>query len=341
MSSDAAKTIQTRSILITGVAGFIGFHLAKAFLNQGFTVRGLDSINDYYDPRLKQSRLDMLMMEPQFSFVRGHVESVETMSELLRNNYDMVIHLAAQAGVRYSLSNPDAYIRSNIVGTNTLLQLLKDKPPKHMLFASSSSVYGANLTTPFRESDRTDFPVSLYAATKKAGEAMCHSYAHLYSLPITAMRFFTVYGPWGRPDMALFTFTRAILAGEPIDVFGDGHMRRDFTYIDDLVASILRLIDMPPAASLGPMDSVSPAAPFRTVNLGGGNPIGLMDYIFAIEEAVGMTAEKRFLPMQPGDVVETSSDPDLLTELIGPPPSTSVREGVAKFVEWYRSYYQV
>jgi UDP-glucuronate 4-epimerase len=253
---------------------------------------------------------------------------------------EVVIHLAAQAGVRYALEAPGMYVQSNLVGTFSLLEALKSVPPVHLLFASSSSVYGGKTAGPSRETDSTDFPMSLYAATKKAGEVMGHSYAHLYGVPTTALRFFTVYGPWGRPDMALFRFVSAILEGRPIEIYGEGRMRRDFTYIDDLIDALVALIPLAPGASAHtPSDTLSPVAPYRVVNLAGGRPVGLMEYVEAIEAAAGRQAQKIFLPMQPGDVVETYGSPQLLSELIGGVPHTPVSEGVARFVEWYRDYY--
>jgi UDP-glucuronate 4-epimerase len=254
---------------------------------------------------------------------------------------DIVIHLAAQAGVRYAFEAPDTYLQSNVVGTFNLLELLKGKPPRHLLFASTSSVYGGNVGAPSRETDRTDFQMSLYAATKKSGEAMCHSYSHLFGIPTTAFRFFTVYGPWGRPDMALFTFVRKMLAGEPIDIYGEGRMRRDFTYIDDLVDAIVALIEVVPGTQpTGRSDSLSPVAPYRAVNLAGGKPVELMTYVEAVEAALGQQAIKNFLPMQPGDVVDTHASPELLHDLVGAVPKVDVHDGVARFVAWYREHYQ-
>jgi UDP-glucuronate 4-epimerase len=325
---------------VTGTAGFIGFHVAARLLGAGHEVAGYDGMTSYYDVALKKARLAMLRQHDAFQFTEAMLEDREALSAAYRNSQaQVVIHLAAQAGVRYALEAPEAYTQSNIVGTFNLLELLRDKPPEHFLFASTSSVYGGNTTMPFAETDRTDFPVSLYAATKKAGEAMCHTYAHLFHIPTTAFRFFTVYGPWGRPDMALFKFVRAIDSGQPIEVYGGGKMRRDFTYIDDLVDAIIALIDTAPGRQhIGQHDSLSPVAPFRTINIAGGNPVGLMDFIGAIESVVGRRAEKVLLGMQPGDVVETHADPALLKELVSQTPKTSIYDGVSRFTEWYREY---
>ena len=327
-------------IFVTGTAGFVGFHLALRLLRDGHEVTGFDGVTDYYDPELKRARLALLAAENGFNQVEAMLEDAPALeTALLGFAPDVVVHLAAQAGVRYSLKHPQSYIQSNVVGTANLLEVLRKNPPKHFVFASTSSVYGGNLKMPFAETDRADAQASLYAATKKAGEAMVHSYAHLFGIASTCVRFFTVYGPWGRPDMALFKFTDAILAGRPIDVYGQGQMRRDFTYIDDLVDAITQLLGHPP--ELGkplPGDSLSPIAPFRTVNIAGGTPTELMDFIRAIEKATGRAATLNLMDMQPGDVVATHSDPDLLKALIGQLPQTGVEEGVARFVEWYRRY---
>jgi UDP-glucuronate 4-epimerase len=328
------------SILVTGAAGFIGFHVAQRLLAAGHEVVGFDGMTSYYDISLKRARLAQLAEHERFAFVEGMLEDRAALaSALQRAEPEVIIHLAAQAGVRYAFEAPDAYMQSNVVGTFNLLELIKTTPPRHLLFASTSSVYGGNATSPSHETDRTDFPMSLYAATKKSGEAMCHSYAHLFGIPITAFRFFTVYGPWGRPDMALFKFVRAMLAGEAIEIYGEGRMRRDFTYIDDLVDAIIALIDVLPTAVPVPGDSLSPVAPYRVVNLAGGRPVGLMAYVEAIEAALGREAIKTFLPMQPGDVVDTHAAPDLLRELTGATPKIDVAEGVRRFVAWYREYY--
>jgi UDP-glucuronate 4-epimerase len=331
-------------IFVTGTAGFIGFHLAQRLLADGHLVTGYDGVTDYYDPELKQRRLDLLRRHNSFTEVRGMLEdqkllqhSVETFAP------DIIVHLAAQAGVRYSIEHPDTYIQSNLVGTFHLLEAARAVQPQHLLLASTSSVYGGNADMPFREETKADWPMSLYAATKKANEAMSHSYAHLFAIPTTCFRFFTVYGPWGRPDMALFKFVAAMEKGEPIEIYGEGRMQRDFTYIDDLVEGIVRLIAAPPEQDRpvpveGGQDSLSAVAPWRVVNIGGGQPVELMDYVAAIEAALGIAAEKRMLPMQAGDVRETYAAPDLLRALTGFVPATPVAEGVRRFVEWYRAY---
>jgi len=325
---------------VTGAAGFIGFHTCNRLLAAGHSVVGFDGMTSYYDVSLKQARLDQLLAQPGFTFVKGMLEDADALRQAIEQaDPEVVIHLAAQAGVRYAMEAPDTYIRSNVLGTYNLLEILKARKLQHLVFASTSSVYGGNPQKPSREVDRTDFPVSLYAATKKSGEALCHSYAHIYGLPITALRFFTVYGPWGRPDMALFKFVRAILADEAIEIYGQGKMRRDFTYIDDLVDLIVAVADHPPeAAAPTAADSLSPVAPYRTLNLGGGVPVPLMEYVEAVESALGITAKKDFLPMQPGDVVDTHASPELLQDLLQITPKVRVQDGVKRFVDWYRSY---
>jgi len=326
-------------VLVTGAAGFIGFHLSRRLLAEGFDVEGYDGMTPYYDVTLKQARWAELARSPRFRGRIAMLEDAEALRDFAGPEPEIVVHLAAQAGVRYSLENPRAYVDANLVGTYNVLELARGA--KHLLLASTSSVYGANMAMPFRETDRTDHPLTLYAATKKAGEDMAHAYAHLWKTPTTAFRFFTVYGPWGRPDMALFKFVAATLKEEPIDVYGHGEMKRDFTYIDDLVEAILRLIGKPPqqGAPVGDADSLSPAAPYRVVNIGGGQPVGLMDYIAAVERALGRPVVKRMLPMQKGDVPATWAEPALLRALTGFVPATKVEAGVAKFVEWYRDYY--
>ncbi len=330
-------------ILVTGSAGFIGFHLAQRLLADGHTVCGVDGMTPYYDVALKEARHAQLERSSGFS---GHVGMLEDAERLARvagdAKPDIIVHLAAQAGVRYSLENPRAYVDANLVGAFNVMEIARTAGVKHFLFASTSSVYGANVRMPFRETDRTDHPLTLYAASKKAGEDMAHSYAHLWKIPTTAFRFFTVYGPWGRPDMALFKFVKAALAGEAIDVYGHGRMRRDFTYIDDLVEAVLRLVDRPPreGEAVGEADSLSPAAPYRVVNIGGGAPVGLIDYIEAVEKALGTPVKRRYLDMQKGDVPATSASCDLLERLTGYRPSTPVAVGVKAFVEWYRAYYR-
>ena len=329
-------------IFVTGTAGFIGFHLVRRLLAGGHEVTGYDGVTDYYDPALKRARLALLGQERGFRSVEGMLEDAADLSTALeRSEAEIVIHLAAQAGVRYSLEAPQSYVQSNVVGTGNLLEAMRRLPPRHFLFASTSSIYGGNTKLPFAETDRADGPVSLYAATKKAGEAMVHSYAHLFGIPSTCLRFFTVYGPWGRPDMAPIKFASAIVEGRPIDVYGHGQMRRDFTYIDDLVAAIDRLKDLSPELEKPVAhDSLSAVAPFRVVNIAGGRQTELMGFIRTIEAALGQKAQLNMLPMQPGDVTETQSDTRLLQTLIGQVPETPVETGVARFVNWFRDYYR-
>lgn len=327
--------------LITGTAGFIGFHLARRLLDDGHEVIGYDGVTDYYDVSLKRARLAMLASDGRFEQVEGMLEDLTLLSDTVaRAKADIVIHMAAQAGVRYSIDHPGSYIQSNVVGTANLLEALRRTRPRHLIFASTSSIYGGNTNPPFAETDRVVGPVSLYAATKQAGEAMVHSYAHLFGIPATCLRLFTVYGPWGRPDMAIFKFTAAIIEGRPIEVFGNGQMRRDFTYVADTVDTITRLIEViPQAGEAEAHDSVSPVAPYRVVNVAGGRVTELMDFIGAIEAAAGRRAIINFLPMQPGDVVETHADTRLLSRLVGTLPATSVEAGVGKFVDWYKTRY--
>lgn len=333
-------------ILVTGAAGFIGFHLTKALLLQGHVVVGLDSINDYYDVRLKQARLALIESDNQFQFIKADLSDRARIEQIFEEGqFDAVINLAAQAGVRYSIENPHSYIDSNVTGFLHILEGCRHHNVGHLIYASSSSVYGLDEAMPFQESQSTDHPLALYGATKKANEMMAHSYSHLYGLPTTGLRFFTVYGPWGRPDMALFLFTKAIFDGKPINVFNHGKMVRDFTYIDDIVEGIVRLVDKPAAANgdfnpLAP-DSGSSPAPYRLFNIGNSQPVVLMDYISALEKAIGREAEKNFLPMQAGDAKATNADTTRLEEWVGFAPSTSVEEGVARFVAWYREFYDV
>lgn len=327
--------------LVTGAAGFIGFHLSQRLLDSGHQVLGYDGMTEYYDVSLKRERLAALRQSSDFSFIEAMLEDKASLEDAADAfSPDVVIHLAAQAGVRYSLEAPGAYISANVVGTFNVLELAKKLSPKHLLIASTSSVYGGNESMPFGEADRTDFPVSLYAATKKACEAMSHSYAHLFKIPTTCFRFFTVYGPWGRPDMALYKFVEAIESGKPIDVYGMGRMRRDSTYVGDLVEGIVRLVNAVPVEGekVSTSDSISPVAPWRVVNIAGGRPTELLDFIAAIENAVDKSANKNLLPMQQGDVVATSADPSLLEELTGFVPNTSIDESVRLFVDWYRNY---
>ncbi|KUJ81022.1 GDP-mannose 4,6-dehydratase [Ruegeria profundi] len=337
-----------QSVLITGSAGFIGFHLSKLLLAHGFRVVGLDDLNDYYDVSLKEARHDMLSREPDgenFTPVIGKVETPGLLMDLFRDHgFDYVIHLAAQAGVRYSIENPRSYLESNLIGTFEILEAARAYPPKHMLLASTSSAFGANTEMPYKETQRADHQMSFYAATKKSTESMAHSYAHLFDLPVTMFRFFTVYGPWGRPDMALFKFTKAILAGRPIDVYNHGDMKRDFTYVEDLIEAIRLLMDAIPKRPVDGLipegDSLSPVAPYRVVNIGNNDSVHLTAFIKAIEAATGIEAKKNMLPMQPGDVPATWADASLLRDLTGYQPKTSVEEGVAEFVKWYRDYYR-
>lgn len=331
-------------MLVTGSAGFIGFHLSNRFLEAGHQVLGYDGVTDYYDVSLKRSRIDRLSRHSEFTFEEGMLEDARLLKQTVsRFEPEIVVHLAAQAGVRYSLEHPESYITSNVVGTANLLEALRHSVPRHFMFASTSSVYGANEDMPFSETQRTDYQLSLYAATKSAGERMCHSYSHLFGIPTTAFRFFTVYGPWGRPDMALFKFVRAGLAGEAIDVYGNGDMRRDFTFVSDLVEGIEKLTPCVPQVgkSVGTFDSLSPAAPYRTVNIAGGSTVELLSYVSAIEAAIGMEIKKNLLPMQPGDVRATHASPRLLEALTGFRPSTPVEDGVGQFVDWFRSHYRV
>jgi UDP-glucuronate 4-epimerase len=333
-------------ILVTGAAGFIGMQVAKLLLERGDSVVGLDNINDYYDPALKKARLDILAKYPGFRFVKLDVAARAEMEKLfVTEKFQRVVHLAAQAGVRYSIANPHAYVDSNLVGFVNVLEGCRHNGVEHLVYASSSSVYGGNTRMPFSEHQNVDHPISLYAATKKANELMAHTYSHLFALPTTGLRFFTVYGPWGRPDMALFLFTRAILEGRPIDVFNFGKMRRDFTYVDDIVEGVVRVMDRSaesdPAFDPGQPDPALSSAPYRLFNIGNQSPVELMAYIEAIEEALGKKAEKNFLPMQAGDVLATHADTAELTRWVDFAPSTPVREGVRRFVEWYRKYYGV
>jgi len=331
-------------ILVTGAAGFIGFHLTKTLLDRGDTVVGFDSLNNYYDVSLKEARLGRLTGRDGFTFVKGDLADREAMAELFsREGFDKVVHLAAQAGVRYSIVNPHAYIDSNISGFMNILEGCRHNGVSHLVYASSSSVYGANTTMPFSIHHNVDHPVSLYAATKKANELMAHTYASLYGLPCTGLRFFTVYGPWGRPDMALFLFTRAILEGEPIDVFNEGKMRRDFTYIDDIVEGVKRVTDLTPTPNRewrgDAPDPGTSYAPYRIYNIGNNSPVELLRFIEALEEKLGRKAIRNLLPIQPGDVPATCADVDDLTKDTGFRPKTTIEEGIGRFVDWYRGYY--
>ena len=336
-----------RRAFITGTSGFIGFHLARLMLDQGWQVHGFDGMTSYYDIALKRARLALLQQNPGFTQTGAMLEDADAVMQAAQEaRPDVIVHLAAQAGVRYSLEAPRAYIDSNLTGTFNVMEAARVLKVGHLLMASTSSVYGANEEMPFRETDKADHPLTIYAATKKANEAMGHAYAHLHDLPVTMFRFFTVYGPWGRPDMAPFKFTKAILAGEPIDIYNNGEMWRDFTYVTDLAQGILGLIDAVPLrpatrAEIAEGDSLSPAAPFRVVNIGNGQKVRLMDFIEAIEAATGRTAIRNFLPMQQGDVPATWADASLLNRLTGGCPATDVRDGMRAFVEWYRGFYRV
>ena len=332
--------------LITGAAGFIGFHLSKQLLEQGETVVGLDNLNDYYDPQLKNDRLQILRDYDKFIFEKGELADREFMPGLFEKyGFEKAVNLAAQAGVRYSLKNPHSYVDSNLVGFTNVLEGCRHTGVKHLVFASSSSVYGANTGMPFSVHQNVDHPVSLYAASKKANELMAHSYAHLYGLPVTGLRFFTVYGPWGRPDMALFLFTKAILEGRPINVFNNGEMQRDFTYIDDIIQGVAKVLDNIPQPNPDwSGDSPDPATsyvPYKLYNIGNNHPVKLMKFIELIEDALGMTAEKNMLPMQAGDVPATYANIDDLARDAGYWPRTSVEDGIQNFIKWYREYYKV
>lgn len=331
--------------LVTGCAGFIGYHVSEALLSRGDDVVGLDDLNAYYDVSLKEARLSRLSGRPGFEFARASLQDRPAVERTFSAApFDRVIHLAAQAGVRYSLTHPHAYAESNLIGFQNILEACRHAGTPHLVYASSSSVYGSNTKTPFAETDPADHPVSLYAATKRANELAAHAYSHLFGLPTTGLRFFTVYGPWGRPDMALFLFTRAILAGEPIKVFNYGKMRRDFTYVDDIVDGVLRASDRPPAAGVLSPEAASPAsaiAPYRVYNVGGDRPVELTRLIDVLEAALGRKANRELLPIQPGDVPETAADLTLARRDLGFDPKTPVEEGVRRFVEWYRGFYGV
>ena len=334
-----------RKVLVTGSAGFIGYHLCRLLLKEGFAVVGFDALTDYYDVRLKERRHQMLLQNQHFAAHVGRLEDFAALHALaLAEKPDVIVHLAAQAGVRYSLENPRAYLESNVVGTFNVMEIARELGVEHLLMASTSSVYGANEAMPFSELEKADTPLTFYAATKKATEAMGHSYAHLWNLPVTMFRFFTVYGPWGRPDMALFKFTQGILNGAPIDIYNNGEMYRDFTFVTDLVRGIRLLIDTPPvrpdsADDIPEWDSLSPAAPFRVVNIGNSDKVRLEDFVSAIEEECGREAIRNYMDMQKGDVPATWADATLLEKLTGYRPQTDVREGIRQFVAWYRDYH--
>jgi len=332
-------------VLITGTAGFIGFHLAKLLLYNGFCVHGYDGMTDYYDVNLKVKRNEILEEYSKFSSTTAMLEDFGALSGALTEfNPEVIVHLAAQAGVRYSLENPRSYIQSNLIGTFNVMELARELNVKHLLMASTSSVYGANEIMPFVETEKADTPLTIYAATKKANEAMAHSYAHLWKIPTTMFRFFTVYGPWGRPDMALFKFTKAILNGDPIDVYNYGDMYRDFTYVEDLAKAIMLLIEAVPSADLSKdsaqsEDSLSPVAPFRIVNIGNSDKVKLLDFVEAIEEELGIVARKNMMPMQTGDVPATWANANLLERLTGFRPQMNYKQGVKNFIKWYLTFY--
>jgi UDP-glucuronate 4-epimerase len=326
-------------LLVTGAAGFIGMHVAVRLMQAGHNITGVDNLNPYYDVRLKLARLDVLQRYPNFRFLQVDLADREKVNELFEGGkFERVIHLAAQAGVRYSLENPHIYIQSNIVGFTNILEACRHFPVKHLVYASSSSVYGANKKLPFSVRDNVDHPISLYAASKKANELMAHAYSHLFQIPTTGLRFFTVYGPWGRPDMAVFSFTKAILEGKPIDVFNHGKMQRDFTYIDDIVEGVLQVAERPPAKG---EESSPSSAPYKLYNIGNHQPVELMKVIEVLEKCIGKSARKNMLPMQPGDVLATFADIDDLMRDTGFRPATPIDVGLERFVRWYQSYYSV
>jgi UDP-glucuronate 4-epimerase len=335
-----------KRVLITGTAGFIGYHLAQLLLDMGYAVHGYDGFTDYYDVNLKRRRHQQLLQNPNFTGTEAMLEDFERLEKVVSEfRPDVIVHLAAQAGVRYSLEQPRSYVESNVVGTFNILEFARAMPVEHLLMASTSSVYGANTEMPFDEMEKADTQLSIYAATKKATESMAHSYAHLFGTPITTFRFFTVYGTWGRPDLALFKFVDAILDDRPIDIYNHGDMERDFTYVGDLVRAIELLIGVPPQSpgergEVLPSDSISPVAPFRIVNIGNSQPVRLLDFIEIIEEKLGRKAQRNYLGMQPGDVRATWANADLLRDLTGYRPQTDIRDGVSAFVDWFRDYYR-
>jgi UDP-glucuronate 4-epimerase len=332
-----------KKALITGTAGFIGFHLAKLLLKEGFKIHGYDGMNNYYDVNLKNARHNILLKDPNFTATEGMLENNEKL-DALANEFqpDVIVHLAAQAGVRYSLENPRSYINSNIIGTFNIMEVARKLNVKHLLLASTSSVYGANSKMPFTEIEKTDTQLTIYAATKKANESMAHSYSHLWKIPTTMFRFFTVYGPWGRPDMALFKFVNSILNDKPIEIYNNGEMYRDFTYVDDLVHAIKLLIDTPPSnEKISNLDSLSSVAPYRVVNIGNSKKIKLMDFIKVIEESLGKKAIRNYMPMQMGDVPATWADTSLLQKLTNYRPKTNFKDGIISFIKWYRKYYNL
>lgn len=344
MRSDYKELDKNKIYFVTGTAGFIGFHLSKRLLDEGCTVIGLDNLNGYYDVNLKKARLEIIQGYEKFKFIYADLQDKKALENVFtENKIDIVVNLAAQAGVRYSLINPDAYIQSNIVGFMNILEMCRRHKIEHLVYASSSSVYGMNVTMPFSVHHNVDHPISLYAATKKSNELMAHTYSHLFGLPTTGLRFFTVYGPWGRPDMALFLFTDAIMNDKPIKVFNHGKMKRDFTYIDDIVEGVVRLLNNPPKPNPDwdkvKADPGTSSAPYKVYNIGNNNPVELLEFIEVLEEKIGKKAKKEFLPMQDGDVPMTYADIDDLVEDVGFKPGTRVDEGIGRFVEWYYIYY--
>ena len=339
-------SIKESKVLVTGAAGFVGFHLSKLLLKKGNQVIGIDNLNDYYDVSLKEGRLEILSNENNFTFIKMDLKDKADIDELFKTQkFDIVINLAAQAGVRYSITNPSAYVDSNLIGFMNVLEACRHNPVKHLLYASSSSVYGGNKTAPFSVDHNVDHPVSLYAATKKSNELMAHTYSHLYGIPTTGLRFFTVYGPWGRPDMAYFSFANNIMTGKTINVFNHGKMERDFTYVDDIVEGIEKLISSVPESNSDwdeTKDSISTSfAPYQIFNIGNSNPVPLEKFITVLEEKLGKKAVKNYMDMQPGDVVRTNADVSELEEAIGYKPSTSIEEGIEKFVIWYKEFYNI
>ena len=344
MRSDYKELDREKIYFVTGVAGFIGFHLSKRLLEEGCTVIGLDNLNNYYDVTLKKARLAIIEKNVRFKFVYADLQDKETLKRVFKENkIDIVVNLAAQAGVRYSITNPDVYIQSNIIGFINILEVCRYNNIEHLVYASSSSVYGMNVNMPFSVHHNVDHPISLYAATKKSNELMAHTYSHLYRLPTTGLRFFTVYGPWGRPDMALFLFTDALMKDKPIKVFNNGKMKRDFTYIDDIVEGVVRLLNNPPKENKNwdkeKADPGTSSAPFKIYNIGNNKPVDLMEFIKTLENKIGKKAKKEFLTLQAGDVPMTYADIDDLIEDVGFRPNTSIDEGVGKFVDWYKEYY--
>jgi len=331
-----------KKVIVTGAAGFIGFHVSKILLNKGFRVFGIDSLNNYYDVKIKKSRNDILSQSQNYKFYKLKIENNACIELINEINPDFIIHLAAQAGVRYSLENPRSYVQSNIVGTFNILEAARDISCKHLMIASTSSVYGANTNMPFNENQKADTQLTIYSASKKSNESMAHSYSHLYKIPITMFRFFTVYGPWGRPDLALYKFVKNIIRSEDIEVYNQGEMFRDFTYVDDLAKSIFLLMGKSPSSSDSfENDSLSPVAPFRIVNIGNSNQVKLIDFVRAIEDELGIKAHIKFLPLQKGDVLATFSNTDLLEQITGFRPTTNIKDGIHQFIEWYKEYFKI